>query len=184
MKLFADVKALEIFISSSMAADNPKALELRSMLQTVGKRYELLKYSFIEDRASPGDPDYQMQTGVRDCDAIAMIFHKGRGKAFVRPGILREYQLSVELNKPIFMFSQEGFVPKTEEGANLVSLMRDRKGLYDYKFSSNVDLVDTLERSLFDFMVSSTKNQFKALGENLNKDRVIPELGDKLEELR
>ena len=154
------------------------------MLQAIGKRYELLVYQFIETKASPANPDYEMRTAVRDCDAIAMIFHKESGRASVRPGLLAEYQLSVELQKPIFMFTQQGFTPKTADGVNLINAMRDRKEVYDYKFSSNTDLADTLEKSLFDFILSSTRGQLEALGKNLNMDRVVPELGDRPEALR
>ena len=148
------------------------------MLKTVGKRYELLEYNFIESRVSPGDPDHEMQSGIRGCDAIAMIFHKERGKAAIREGLFREYNLSLELKKPIFMFTQEGFVTKTKERAALIDAMRKQKKIYTYEFASNADLVDTLEKSLFDFMLSSTRERLIALGRNFDESIALPEARD------
>ena len=151
------------------------------MLQTVGKRYELLEYHFIEDRASPGNPDHEMRSGVRDCDAIAMIFHKEKGKAAIREGLLKEYNLSVELKKSIFMFTQEGFVTRTKERADLISAMRNRKGIYSAQFSNNEQLVDRLEKSLFDFMLSSTREKLIALGQSGDEGIALPEVRDRQE---
>jgi len=171
----AKISKLRFFISSSMGETVP--IELRTVLRTLGDRYELFEFLFIEETATPASLQDNMRHMIKHCDALIMVFHKlegrdvrrareaakasgtvGPGVGLVKAGVQFEYQYAIELGKPIFLFVEQKFFDHRDSRRYLESIWT-QAALISKNFGSSQECATFIEQSAFNYIVAAARDQ-------------------------